>query len=150
MMLSMGMNLDFWLAAEEKPSAEKNEQYILQMEQRITQNPQLDEEEERRLALLIADGRLEQRRAELLKEAPNPSLIEAGDVAYFQLIPASQHLVLSVAKAYFGPERDAKEIIDAGNGGLSVAAISYGSKKQTTFRAYATHMIHLQIIEALE
>jgi RNA polymerase sigma factor (sigma-70 family) len=150
MLLSMGINLDFWLAAEEKPSAEKNEQYILQMEKRITQNPQLDEEEERRFAHLIADGRLEQRRAELLKETPDRSLIEAGDAAYFQLIPASQHLVLSVAKAYFGPERDAKEIIDAGNGGLSMAAISYGSKKQTTFRAYATHMIHLQIIEALE
>jgi DNA-directed RNA polymerase sigma subunit (sigma70/sigma32) len=149
MLQSMKVNLALWLAPEEKPSPEQNEQYILQIEQRIAQNSQLDEAEEQRLAHLVARGRLEQRRAELLKEMPDPHLVEEGDAAYFQLIPASQHLVLSVSKEYFRPERDATEIIDAANGGLSLAAISYGSKKQTMFRAYATHMIHLQIIETL-
>ena len=150
MLRSMGVNLDSWLATEEKPSAEKNEQYICQMEQQITQYPQLDEEEERRLAHLVAHGRAEQRRAELLKETPDPHLVSEGDDAYFRLIPASQNLVLSVAKEYFGPGRDAREIINAGNMGLSFAAATFGLKKQTPFRTYAIHMIHLQIIEALE
>lgn len=149
MLRSVGVNLDYWLAAEEKPSPEKNEQYIRKVEQQITQSPLLDEEEEQRLAYLIARGRAEQRRAELLNEVPDSHLVEEGDAAYFQLIPASQHLVLSVAKEYFGPERDAREIMNAGNGGLSLAAITFGSKKQTSFRAYATHMIHLQIIDIL-
>lgn len=146
MLRSMGVNLDYWLATEEKPSSEKNAQYIRQMEQRIAQSSQLDEEEEQRLAHLIARGRLEQRRAKL----PDPHLVEEGDVAYSQLLPASQHLVLSVAKEYLKPDRDMREIIDAGNGGLALAATTFGLKKHTSFRAYATHMIHLQIIEALK
>ncbi len=150
MLRSMGVNLDYWLATEEKPSAEKNEQYISRMERRIAQCPQLDEEEERRLAHLVARGRAEQRRAELLKETPDPHLIAQGNDAYFRLIPASQYLVLSVAKEYFGAGRDAREIINAGNGGLSLAAATFGLKKQTPFRTYAIHQIHLQIIEALE
>ncbi len=147
---SIGVKLDYWQATEEKPSPEKSEQYIREIEQRIAQYPQLDEEEERRLAHQVARGRSEQRRAELLKETPDSRLIEEGYAAYFQLIPACQHLVLSVAKEYFGPERDPREIINAGNGGLSLAAETFGLKKQTSFRTYAIHRIHLQIIEALE
>ncbi len=150
MLRSMGVNLDSWLAPEEKPSAEENEQYIRQMEQHIAQHPQLDEEEERQLAHLVARGRAERRRAELLKEAPDPHLVSEGDEAYFRLVPASQHLVLSVAKDYLEAGRDAREIINAGNMGLSLAAATFGLKKQTPFRTYAIHMIHLQIIEALE
>jgi len=150
MLRSIGVNLDSWQATEEKPSPEKNEQYIRQMEHRIAQNPQLDEEEERRLAHLVARGRAEQRRGELLKETPDFRLVEEGDAAYFRLIPASEHLVLSVAKEYFRPQRDAREIINAGNEGLSLAAVTFGLKKQTPFRAYAIHMMHLQIMEALE
>lgn len=149
MLQSIGVGLRRWQGKEAKPSPEKNEQYIRQVEERIAREPQLDEEEERRLAHLVARGRSEQRRAELLKETPDAHLVEEGDTAYFRLIPASQHLVLSVAKEYFGPERDAREIINAGNDGLSVAAATFGPKKQTTFRVYARHMIHLQIIDAL-
>ncbi len=150
MLRSMGINLDNWQVVEEKPSAEKNEQYIRLMEQRIAQSPQLDEEEERRLAHLVARGRAEQRRAELLKETPDAHLVEEGNAAYFRLIKASQHLVLQVAKEYLSPERDMGTIINEGNGGLSLAAVTYGSKKHTSFRTYAIHRIHLQIIEALE
>jgi len=149
MLQSIGMNLDYWQAPDEKLSPEKNEQYVRQLEHRIAQYTQLDEEEEQRLAHLVARGRSEQRRAELLKETPDPHLIEEGDTAYFQLIPASQHLVLSVAKEYFGPERDTRETIDAGNAGLSLAAVTFGLNKRTPFRTYAIHMIHLQIIKAL-
>lgn len=150
MLRSIGVNLDYWQATEEQPSPEKNEQYIRKLEHWVAQHPQLDEEEERQLAHLVARGRAEQRRAELLKGTPDPHLVEEGNAAYFRLIPASQHLVLSVAKEYFGPERDAEEIINAGNGGLSLAAVTFGSKKQTPFRAYAIHTIHLQIMETLE
>ena len=150
MLRSIGVHLDYWQATEETPSPEKNEQYIRQIEHRIAQSPQLDEEEERRLAHLVARGRSEQKRAELLKDPPDSHLVEEGDTAYFRLIPASQHLVLSVAKEYFGPERDAREIINAGNVGLSLAAATFGMKRQTPFRVYAIHWIHLQIIEALE
>ncbi len=150
MLRSIGVHLDYWQATEEKPSPEKSEQYVREMEHRLAQYPQLDEEEERRLAHLVARGRSEQRRAELLKDIPDPHQVSEGNAAYFQLIPASQHLVLFVAKEYFGPERDAREIINAGNGGLSLAAATFGMKRQTPFRAYAIHWIHLQIIEALE
>lgn len=149
MLQAIGVDLSYWPVKEEKPSPQKNEQYVRETENRIAQYPQLDEEEERRLAHLVARGRSEQRRAELLNETPNPQLIEEGEAAYFQLIPASQHLVLSVAKEYFGPERDTREIIDAGNAGLSLAVATFGLKKQTPFRPYAIHMIHLQIIKAL-
>jgi RNA polymerase sigma factor (sigma-70 family) len=98
MLRLMGVNLASWLATEEKPSPEKNEQYIRRMEQKIAQYPQLDEEEERRLAHLVARGRAEQRRAELLKEAPDPHLVSEGNDAYFRLTRACQHLVLSVSK----------------------------------------------------
>jgi hypothetical protein len=150
MLRPIGVNLDYWQATEEQPSPEKNEQHIRKLEHWVAQHPQLDEEEERQLAHLVARGRAEQRRAELIKETPDPHLVEEGNAAYFRLIPASQHLVLSVAKEYFGPERDAEEIINAGNSGLSLAAVTFGTKKQTPFRAYAIHTIHLQIMETLE
>jgi RNA polymerase sigma factor (sigma-70 family) len=150
MLRSIGVNLDNWQAVEAKPSAEKNERYIHLMEQRIAKYPRLDEVEERRLAHLVSRGRAEQRRAELLKETPDPHIVEEGDAAYFQLIRMSQHLVLLVAKEYLSPERDLGDIINDGNGGLSLAAITFGSKKHTSFSAYAIHNIHLHIIEALD
>jgi RNA polymerase sigma factor (sigma-70 family) len=147
---SMGVNLDTWLAAEKPLSTEQSEQIIRKTEERIARFPQLDEEEERRLAHLAARGRAEQRRAELLKETPDPQLVSEGNDAYFRLISASQHLVLSVAKEYLLPGRDVRDLIDAGNMGLSLAAITFGLKKHTSFRTYALHQIHLQIIEALD
>lgn len=150
MLQSIGVDTSYWQSKKERFSLEENEQYIQKIEEQIKNYPKLDEEEERRLAHLVARGRLERRREELLKETPDIHLIEAGDAAYFQLIPASQHLVLSVAKEYFSSERDAREIIYAGNGGLSLAAITFGLKQQTPFHVYAIHMIHQQIINALE
>jgi RNA polymerase sigma factor (sigma-70 family) len=149
MLRSIGVNLDNWQAAEEQPSAEKNEQYIRLLEQQIARSSQLDEEEERRLAHLVARGRAEQRRAELLKETPDAHLVEEGNAAYFRLIKASQHLVLLVAKEYLSPERDMGAIINEGNGGLSLAAATYGLKMHTSFSKYAIHQIHLQIMEGL-
>ncbi|GHO99739.1 hypothetical protein KSF_097870 [Reticulibacter mediterranei] len=145
----MGVNLDAWLSTEKQP-AEKNEQIIRKMEQQNARFPRLDEEEERRLAHLIARGRAEQRRAELLKETPDPSLVSEGDRAYFQLIPTCQDLVLAVAREYLVPGRDMRDLIDAANMGISLAAITFGLKRNTPFRAYALHQIHLQIIESLE
>jgi hypothetical protein len=150
MLRSIGVDLAYWHATEEKPSPEKNEQYIRKTEHRIAQYAQLDEEEERRLAHLVARGTSEQRRAELLNTIPDPHLVEEGNAAYSQLIFANQHLVLSVAKEYFSPERDPREIMNAGTIGLSFAAILFGMKRHASFRSYAIHRIHLQIIESLE
>lgn len=150
MLQSIGVDTSYWQAKKENFSSEENEQYIQEIENRIKNYPRLDEDEERRLAHLVARGRLEQRREELLKETPDSHLIEEGEDAYIQLTSANQYLVLTVAKEYFMPERDVREIIYAGNGGLSLAAITFGLKKQIPFRIYATHMIYLQIINALE
>ena len=150
MLRSLGVKLDYRQEKEEELSSEKSEQFIRQVEHWIAQYPQLDEEEEQRLAHLLARGREEQWRAALFKETPDPHLIEECNVAYFLLLPGSQHLVLSVAKEYFGAERDPSEIINAGNMGLSFAASTFDLKKQIPFRAYAIHMMHLQIIEALK
>ncbi|HLZ60051.1 MAG TPA: hypothetical protein VKR06_24140 [Ktedonosporobacter sp.] len=75
------------------------EHYVQRMKRRIERTPALSEEEELRLAHLVARGRAEQ-----LKGVPDPLIIEEGEAAYFQLNPASQHLVLSVAKEYSGPQ----------------------------------------------
>jgi DNA-directed RNA polymerase, sigma subunit (sigma70/sigma32) len=146
---SIGVTLDPWWVGAKLPSPQEEERYIRTLEERIAQRPRLDEAEELRLAHLIARGKAEQRRAELLAERADAHLIEEGDAAYFQLIPACQHLVLAVAREYFGPGRNAREIIAAGNDGLSLAAISFGLKQQIPFRTYAVHMIHIQIIRAL-
>jgi ATP-dependent Clp protease ATP-binding subunit ClpA len=133
-----------------KPSREENERILRQMEEENAHSPKLSEEEEQRLAHLIARREVENRRAELLKETPNASLVEEGNNAYFQLISASYHLVLSVAKEYVGSERDIKELINSGSFGLSMAATQFGMKKQTPFHAFAIHLIHMQIMDALE
>ncbi|MBE3559939.1 MAG: sigma-70 family RNA polymerase sigma factor [Ktedonobacteraceae bacterium] len=147
---SIGVELAPWQEEKKKPTIQENEEYLRELEKRIAQKPQLDEEEERRLAHLVARGRREQRRAKLLKESADAQLIEQGDAAYFELIPACQHLVLSVAKEYLGPGRDLREIVDAANAGLSLAAVTFGLKQRTSFRSYARHMMHLQIINYLE
>ena len=95
---------------------------------------------------------LSRAQAELLhvvgKNEPDPH----ADTPF---TPRSQRILemageIAGKQGEFGPERDAREIIDAGNAGLSLAAISFGLTKRTPFRIYATHMIHLQIINALE
>jgi RNA polymerase sigma factor (sigma-70 family) len=98
-----------------KPSLNENEteHYVRRMERQIEQTPALSEEEELRLAHLVARGRAEQ-----LKEAPDPLIVEEGEAAYFQLNPASQHLVLSVAKEYSGLGRDLRHLCSQETGAL--------------------------------
>ena len=131
-------------------SSDEYERRLRRIEEVIARSPGLSEEEERRLAHLVARGEAEKRRANLLNETPNASLIEEGQNAYFQLIKACQPLVFSVAKAYIEPERDIQEILEAGNSGLSLAATHFGMKRQTPFHAYAVHCIHMKIMDALE
>lgn len=150
MLRSMGIDLDSWQETQGNTSDEEIERYVRRLEHWVEQTPQVSEEEERQLAHLVARSRAEQRRAELLKETPDALLLSEGESAYDRLVKVSQHLVLTVAKDYFKPERDKREIIIAGNRGLSRAISTFGLKKQTSFRSYAMHMIHLQIIEILE
>jgi hypothetical protein len=131
-------------------SPDEYERRLRRIEEVIARGPGLSEEEERRLAHLVARGEAEKRRVHLLNETPNASLLEEGQNAYFQLIKACQPLVFSVAKAYIEPERDIQEILDAGNAGLSLAATHFGMKSQTPFHAYAVHCIHMEIMDALE
>jgi len=131
-------------------SPDEYERLLRRIEEVIARGPGLSEEEERRLAHMVARGEAEKRRAKLLKETPNASLMEEAQNAYFRLIKACQHLVFAVAKEYIEPERDMKEILDAGNSGLSIAATHFGMKRQTLFHAYAVHWIHMEIMDALE
>lgn len=131
-------------------SPEEYERRLARIDEAIARGPGLSEEEELRLAHLVARSEAEKRRAELLKETPNASLVQEGQDAYFQLIKACQYLVYSAAKEYIEPERDMKEILDAGNSGLSLAATQFGMKRRTPFHTYAMHWIHLEIMDALE
>lgn len=130
-----------------KPPLSENEleQYIQRIERQIEQTPALSEQEELRLAHLVACG-----RAEHEKEVPDPLIVEKGEEAFFQLNPASQHLVLSVAKEYSGLGIDIRVLIAEGNWGLSFAIVTFGMKKRISFRSYAAHIIHLQIMRAFE
>lgn len=127
----------------------ENERVLREMERRVEQYPALSPEEEQRLAHMVARGDTEKWRAERLNEAPDRRLVEEGGAAHFRLIEASQQLVLSVAREYFAPGRDWRELINAGNMGLTYAVHQYGLKTQVPFRAYAAHWIHLEIIESV-
>ena len=138
------------LKVQKQPVDEsENERVLRWQEGRIEQNPPLTPEEELQLAHLVARRDAEKRRAELLKAPPERRVVEEGDAAYFRLILTSQDLVLSVAKEYFGPERDVRKLINAGNMGLTYAVSQFGMKTQVPFRSYAAHWIHLEIIEAV-
>ncbi len=127
----------------------ENERALRWQERRVEQNPSLSPEEEQQLAHMVARGEAEKWRAECFNETPDRHLVEEGEAAYFRLILASQQLVLSVAKEYFAPGRDWRELINAGNMGLTYAVSQYGMKTQVPFRSYAAHWIHLEIIEAV-
>ncbi|HKF36825.1 MAG TPA: Clp protease N-terminal domain-containing protein [Ktedonobacteraceae bacterium] len=135
----------------QKPPVDEseNERALRQQERRAEQHPPLSPEEEQQLAHIVARGKAEKRRAERLNEALDRHLVEEGEAAYFRLIYASQQLVLSVAQEYFAPGRDWRELINAGNMGLTYAVRQYGMKTQVSFRSYAAHWIHLEIIEAV-
>lgn len=126
----------------------ENERVLRWMERRIEQNPPLSPEEEQQFAHMVARGETEKRRAERLDDTPDHRLVEEGEAAYFRLISTGQHLVLSVAKEYFAPGRDWRQLINAGNMGLTFAVSQFGMKTQVPFRSYAAHWIHLEIIEA--
>ena len=128
----------------------ENERVLRQQERRVEQHPPLSPEEELRLVHLVARGKAEKTRAERLKKAPDSRVVEEGEAAYFQLIYAGQHLVLSVAKEYFAPGRDWRRLINAGNMALTYAVSMFGMKTQVPFRSYAAHWIHLEMMETLD
>lgn len=127
----------------------ENERVLGKMERRVEKYPALSPEEEQQLAHMVARQNTEEWRAERLNEIPDPHTVEEGQAAYFRLILASQHLVLSVTQEYFAPGRDWRELINAGNIGLTYAVSQYGLKTQVPFRSYASHWIHLEIIESV-
>jgi ATP-dependent Clp protease ATP-binding subunit ClpA len=128
----------------------ENERTLRLMEQRIAQHPPLSPEEEQQLSHLIARAETEKIRADRLKETPDRQIVEEGEAAYFRLIYASQHLVLSVAKEYLEPGRDLRELINVGNIALTLAITRFGMKTQVPLRSYVTHWLHLEMMETLD
>lgn len=127
----------------------ENERVLREKERRVKQYSTLSPEEEQQLAHMVARKDTEEWRAARLNEVPDPHIVEEGQSAFFRLIYANQYLVLSVAQAYFAPGRDSRALINAGNIGLTYATSQYGLKTQVPFRAYASHWIHLEIIESV-
>lgn len=111
--------------------------------------PALSAEEERQLAAAVRSGEKEKKRAQYLNEHPNSQVVEEGKMAYFRLFIASQQLVLSAAKEHFAPGQDVRKLLEAGNRGLTYAIHKFGKRAQVSFRAYATHWIHLEIMESV-
>ncbi|GCE11810.1 RNA polymerase sigma factor [Tengunoibacter tsumagoiensis] len=126
-----------------------NESALRLEEDLITLYLELSLEEERQLASMVRRGEKEKKRAQSLREHPDSDVVEEGKIAYFRLFIASQHLVLSAAKEYFAPGKDVRKLLDAGNKGLMYAIHKFGIKTQVSFRSYATHWIHLEIMESV-
>ena len=109
--------------------------------------PTLDPEQERQLAHKVTQAEREKKRAEYRNEQPESQLIEEGKLAYYQLFMACQEQVFSIIKEYLAPGTDVGKLLDAANKGLTYAIYKFGLKQQVPFRAYASHWIHLEIME---
>jgi RNA polymerase sigma factor (sigma-70 family) len=126
-----------------------NESALALQESLIALYPALSPEEELQRAHMVTCSEKEKRRAESCNESPDSDIVEEGKIAYFRLFMASQQLVLSAAKEYFAPGKDMGKLLEAGNRGLTYAIHKFGMKTQVPFRSYATHWIHLEIIESV-
>jgi RNA polymerase sigma factor (sigma-70 family) len=135
----------------QKQSADNNvnESALALQESLIELYPALSPEEELQRAHIVTCSEKEKRRAESRNENPDSYIVEEGKIAYFRLFMANQQLVLSVAREYFAPGKDIGKLLEAGNRGLTYAIHKFGMKTQVPFRSYATHWIHLEIIESV-
>ncbi len=143
------------LGVERKPGQKQsvyenaNESALALEEYLIAMQPALSSEEELHLAHMAVRGEKEKKRAEYSEENPDRHIIEEGKIAYYQLFIASQRLVLSIVKEYMTPGKDVGKLLEAGNKGLTYAIHKFGMKTQVPFRSYATHWIHLEIMESV-
>jgi RNA polymerase sigma factor (sigma-70 family) len=127
----------------------RNEQALILEHELVEQYPALTSEEEQQLAYQVKRSEKEKKRAESWNERPNPALIEEGKIASFRLFMANQHLVFSAVKEYVTPGMDVGKLLEAGNRGLMHAIDKFGMKTQVSFHAYATHRVHLEIMESV-
>ncbi len=135
---------------QKRPVDEDVNESALRLEKDLIElYPALSLEEERQLASLVRRGEKEKKRAQYLNQNPDSSVVEEGKIAYFRLFMASQQLVLSAAKEYFTPGKDVRKLLEAGNRGLTYAIHKFGMKMEVSFRSYATHWIHLEIMESV-
>lgn len=109
--------------------------------------PTLSPEQERQLAHTVTRSEREKKRAESRSVQPDSQVIEEGKLAYYQLFMACQEQVFTIIKEYLAPGRDVGKLLDAANRGLTYAIYKFGLKQQVSFRAYASHWIHLEIME---
>ncbi len=122
-------------------SALNLEKYLIEL------YPTLSPEEEMQLAHLVTCSEQEKKRAEYGHKSLDSQIVEEGKLAYFRLFIASQQLVFSIATEYVTTGKDVRKLLEAGNKGLTYAIYKFGMKKQVPFRSYATHWIHLEIME---
>ncbi|GLV55348.1 hypothetical protein KDH_21950 [Dictyobacter sp. S3.2.2.5] len=134
---------------EQTIDEEVNRSALAQQELLVELYPTLSSEEELHLAHLVQQAEKDKRRAAYLNSSPDSSIAEEGKLAYFRLFMASQQLVLTAAREYMESCKDVGRLLEAGNKGLSYAIHKFGLKTQVPFRQYATHWIHLEIMESM-
>lgn len=134
---------------EQPVDEEANKSALAQQESLIELYPALSPEEEVQLAHLVQRGEKEKQRAAYVNGSPDSHVVEEDKLAYFRLFMANQQLVLSIAREYLDSLKDAGRLLEAGNKGLSYAIHKFGMKTQVPFRPYATHWIHLEIMESV-
>lgn len=111
--------------------------------------PLLKGSEEIRLAQMIARGKDESERAELLGATPDFQIIEQGKDAQRRLIEANLRLVVSIAKNYRGRGLTLLDLIQEGNSGLMLATEKFDYTKGYKFSTYATWWIRQAISRAI-
>lgn len=127
---------------ERKQNPSRLEEYLLAI-QRIVP---LTQEEESRLVLHLAQGKVERS-----KSAPNRQQLEEGEQAQRRLTEATLPVVVRIAKSYMGRGRAVPlmDLIEAGNVGLERAVEEFDVTKGYSYSTYATWWIRQAITRAL-
>jgi RNA polymerase primary sigma factor len=143
---TIGAMVEHSLLSEEAGDVEDSLRVYLR---EMGRTPLLKGDEEVRLAQMIARGKQESERAELLDVTPDYHIIEQGKDAQRRLIEANLRLVVSIAKNYRGRGLTLLDLIQEGNSGLMLATEKFDYTKGYKFSTYATWWIRQAISRAI-